>query len=148
VTRKALALAFLQRTAENAISAMSRLAELYADPTQVASSRHIAESRDLPVPVVAKILTELSRGGLVTAAPGPGGGYRLAKTPSEICLKDVVDLFEKTNVTACPYGPNWCGKQAPCPLHDALMSLRQIHDDYLRNTKLSVFAHTDAEPRA
>lgn len=139
---RAISLVFLQKTTQNAIAAMSRLAELYADPNEVASSRQIAESRNLPVPVVAKILTELSRGGLVTAAPGPGGGYRLAKSPVEISLKDVVDLFEKENVTACPYGPNWCGKEAPCPLHHSLTALLQIHNDYLRNTNFSVFAQT------
>ena len=127
---------------------MSRLAELYADPNQVASSRQIAESRNLPVPVVAKILSELSRGGLVTAVPGPGGGYRLAKSPVEISLKDAVDLFERPNITACPYGPDWCGKQAPCPLHQSLTALLQIHDDYLRNTNFSVFALATRTPRA
>ena len=137
---------FLQKTTQNAISAMSRLAELYADPDQVVSSRQIAESRNLPVPVVAKILTELSRGGMVTAVPGPGGGYRLAKSPVEISLKDVVDLFEKANVTTCPYGPNWCGKQAPCPLHHSLTALLQIHNDYLQNTNFSVFAQTARTP--
>lgn len=148
LTRRASSLVFLQKTTQNAISAMSRLAELYADPNQVVSSRQIAESRDLPVPVVSKILTELSRGGLVTAVPGPGGGYRLARSPVEISLKEVVDLFEKANVTACPYGPDWCGKQAPCPLHHSLTALLQIHNDYLRNTNFSVFAQTTRTPGA
>lgn len=121
---------------------MSRLAELHADPNQTVSSKQIAESRDLPVPIVAKILTTLSRGGLVSAVPGPGGGYRLAKPPVEISLKEVVDLFEKASVMACPYGPDWCGKQTPCPLHHSLMAFMQIHDDYQRNTNFSVFAET------
>ncbi len=128
-----------QKTTQNAIAAMSRLAELYADPAQVASSREIATSRNLPVPIVAKILTELSRGGLVTGSPGPGGGYRLARHPSKISLFDLVSLFERDARSACPYGPDWCGSGPHCPLHDSLLSIRAKVDDYLRKTTFALF---------
>lgn len=127
-----------QKTAQNAIAAMSRLAELYASDL-VASSRQIAESRNLPIPLVGKILTDLSRGGLVTGSPGPGGGYRLAKPPADISLKDVVELFERESEGMCPYGPGWCGNQAPCPLHNSLTAMKQIVEDYLNNTTLAAF---------
>lgn len=128
-----------QKTTQNAISAMSRLAELYGDPPTLASSRDIAESRNLPAPLVAKILTELSRGGLVTGSPGPGGGYRLAKAPREITLRDVVQLFERDTSSACPYGPGWCSTHEPCPLHHSLQAMQQIYQDYLSNTNFAVF---------
>jgi Rrf2 family iron-sulfur cluster assembly transcriptional regulator len=134
-----------QKTTHNAIAAMSRLAELYGDPATLASSRDIAESRNLPSPVVAKILTDLSRGGLVIASPGPGGGYRLAKAPHEISLREVVDLFEREASSACPYGPDWCGKQAPCPMHNSLVAMQQIVSDYLSNTTLAIFANRTAK---
>lgn len=118
---------------------MSRLAELSVDSTHLASSREIAESRNLPAPLVAKILTDLSRGGLVSASPGPGGGYRLAKPPHEISLQDVVDLFEREREDFCPYGPKWCGHHAPCPLHDSMVALRQVQRDFLQNTTFAVF---------
>ncbi|MEQ1827186.1 MAG: Rrf2 family transcriptional regulator [Pirellula sp.] len=140
-----------QKTTQNAISAMSRLAELYMDSSKVASSREIAESRGLPVPLVAKILTDLSRGGLITGAPGPGGGYRLAKRPNEISLKDVVVLFERESQSSCPFGPNWCGHKDHCPLHKSLMAMKQVFDDYLTNTTFAVFGTTasksSGEPR-
>lgn len=128
-----------QKTTQNAIAAMSRLAQIYNDPSHFAASKEIAESRNLPVPAVAKILTELSRGGLVIGAPGPGGGYRLARKPEEISLMDVVVLFERTNYSTCPFGPEWCGNGDPCPLHHSLVAMNQIFDDYLRNTTLAVF---------
>ncbi|MCA9125755.1 MAG: Rrf2 family transcriptional regulator [Planctomycetales bacterium] len=132
---------FHQKTTQNAIAAMSRLAELYGDgvsPT-LASSRDIAESRSLPAPLVAKILTELSRGGLVTGSPGPGGGYKLAKSPREITLYHVVQLFERDAKSACPYGPGWCGNHEPCPLHHSMLALQQIQQDFLKNTNFGVF---------
>ncbi len=128
-----------QKATQNAIAAVSRLAELYHDPAQRASSRDIAESRNLPMPIVAKILTELSRGGLITGSPGPGGGYRLARPPHEISLQDVANLFERDVQSACPYGPGWCGSQAPCPLHASMIAMRQQIDEYLASTHFGVF---------
>ena len=127
-----------QKTTQNAIAAMSRLAELYADD-QAASSSDIAKSRNLAQPLIAKVLTTLARAGLITGAPGPGGGYRLAKDPREISLFDVVSLFERESETACPFGPDWCGSNEPCPLHQSLVAMKQIETDYLKNTNFAVF---------
>lgn len=136
-----------QKTTQNAIAAMSRLAELYEQPDQLCSSRDIAESRNLPVPIVAKILTELSRGGLITGSPGPGGGYRLARPPGDISLRDVVDLFEREPETACPYGPGWCGTGEPCPLHNSMMAMQHIIDEYLAHTTFASFQKKQASGR-
>ena len=132
-----------QKTTQNAIAAMSRLAELHDGENAVASSREIAESRNLSVPLVGKILTGLSRGGLVIGSPGPGGGYRLARPPSEISLRDVVEVFEREIEGMCPYGPGWCGNKTPCPLHNSLLAMRQIFEDYLTNTTLAAFQNTN-----
>ena len=133
-----------QKTTQNAIAAMSRLAELYADSTYLASSREIAEARNLSVPFVAKVLTVLSQRGLVTGLRGPGGGYRLAKPPSEISLNDVVVLFEREDATVwCPFGPGWCGNKQPCPIHDSLSALQQIFQDYLKNTTFDAFENRE-----
>ena len=131
-----------QKTTQNAISAMSRLAELYVpDSTRLASSKEISEARNLSAPLVAKILTVLSHGGLVTGSPGPRGGYRLARPPGKISLRDVVVLFERESDTPCPFGPGWCGNREPCPLHDSLAAMKQVFADYLANTNFAAFAN-------
>jgi DNA-binding IscR family transcriptional regulator len=76
---------------------------------------------------------------LVIGSPGPGGGYRLAKCPSQITLKDVVVLFERESDEPCPYGPGWCGTKAPCPLHESLAAMKADRDRYLANTTFAVF---------
>jgi Rrf2 family protein len=112
------------KTAQHAIAAVSRLAQAYARKQRL-SSADIAESRGLPKPVIAKVLTVLSQAGLVAGSPGPGGGYLLAKPPGDIRLYDVATLFDRLedNLT-CPFGPTWCGNGPPCPLHDQLDRLR------------------------
>lgn len=134
------------RSTQHAIAALSRLAELYNEPDRRASSIEIARNRNLPKPVVAKILTILAQAGLVTGAPGPGGGYRLARPPAEISLRQVADLFERDEDTACPFGPDWCGNREPCPLHDRLVALRKVVDDYLEHTHFDVFQTQPQRP--
>ncbi len=127
-----------QKTTQNAIAAMSRLAELYLDD-QKASSSDIAKSRNLAQPLVAKVLTTLARAGLIAGSPGPGGGYQFAKDPKEVALLDVANLFERESDTACPFGPGWCETGDPCPLHQSLLAMKQIETDYLKNTTFDVF---------
>ena len=127
-----------QKTTQNAIAAMSRLAELY-DSESSASSSEIAEARNLPQPLVAKVLTTLARAGLIKGSPGPGGGYRLAARPATISLWDIVQLFERQADSPCPFGPGWCGNEEPCPLHHTLLAMREIEENYLKSTTFSVF---------
>ena len=86
------------KTAQTAIAAVSRLAEVYDPAKRVKlNSADIAENRHLPQPVVAKVLTLLSQAGIVNGSPGPGGGYWLARPPERVTLYDVVALFERVN---------------------------------------------------
>lgn len=135
-----------QKTTQNAIAIMSRLAELYPDASRSISSRELAESRNLSVPLVAKILTVLSRSGLVTGSPGPGGGYRLAKPPAKIRLKDVAVLFERETEGLCAYGPGWCGHGTPCPLHDSVAEMKESFEQFLNKTTFDVFAQQNVTP--
>ncbi len=128
------------KTAQTAISVISLLAEDFPKGKVVRSSLDIADVRGLPQPLVAKVLTVLSTAGLVDGTRGPGGGYWLAKTPREISLQHVVELFEKTDKSVmCPFGPNWCGHGDPCPMHDAIVGMTQEWGDYLTQTTLEIF---------
>ncbi len=128
------------KTAQTAIAAMSALAERYDAGKTVLSSLDIAKDRGLPQPLVAKLLTTLSTGGLVGGTRGPGGGYWLAKAPSRITLADIAGLFEKENEgMMCPFGPDWCGKGDPCPLHEDIVAMNTQWDDFMQKTTLAVF---------
>lgn len=128
------------KTAQNAISAMSYLAEVYDGGDTKLSSVDIAMRRNLPQTLVAKLLVVLSQAELVDGTRGPGGGYWLAKPPTEISLNDIVSRFEKScDRLQCPFGPGWCGHGDPCPLHDKLVELDTQMSGFLENTSLAVF---------
>jgi Rrf2 family iron-sulfur cluster assembly transcriptional regulator len=135
------------KTTQTAIAAMSRLAQVYDPEGQVRlSSSDIAQSRNLPQPVVAKVLTILSQAGLIVGSPGPGGGYALARSPESITLYEVASLFERMgDQVYCPFGPEWCGKKSPCPLHEQLVVLLAENEAFLRRNTFGQFVQSKKE---
>jgi Rrf2 family protein len=125
------------KTAANAIAIMSYLA---AAPDRRAGSGEIARVRGISLALTAKLLTQLASAGLVKGQPGPGGGYTLAKPAADICLLDIVSLFEQTDEPSrCPFGPDWCGKGEPCPLHDTILQMIENNRRFMETTTLAIF---------
>ena len=60
-------------------------------PTSV---RDIAERTGLPQPYLEQILLALKGAGLVRSKRGVGGGYVLARSPSEIALSDILSAVD------------------------------------------------------
>jgi len=54
----------------------------------------LAEFHGVPAAYLAKQLQALTRAGILEAAPGRGGGYRLARAAGAITMLDVVDAVE------------------------------------------------------
>lgn len=131
------------KTAANAIAVMSYLA---VDPNRRAGSGEIAEFRGISHALTAKLLTQLASAGMVQGQPGPGGGYTLAKPAAEICLLDIVSLFEQTSTnTNCPFGESWCGIGNPCPLHDTIVGMIASNKQFIEKTTLAVFGTCSLE---
>ncbi len=126
------------KATETAIAAMGYLAERFDDAANV-SAYEIAKARKLQRPFVSKVLTELSRAGLVAGVRGPGGGFTLARAPETIYLQEVYDLFERTSGDACPFGGGICGVGEKCPLHDMFAEVREAEERILRETTFAVF---------
>ena len=128
------------KVAQIAIAAVSALAEAYDGGKTTMSSADNAKRRELPQPIVAKVLTILSTKGVVAGTRGPGGGYWLNRKPNRVSLFDIVGEFERTDTKIlCPFGPNWCGNGEPCPMHDSLQQRTEDWEAYLKQTKFDIF---------
>ena len=62
-----------------------------------ASAAQLAEHYDVPAAYLAKQLQSLVRAGVLTAATGPNGGFRLARPADEITLLQVVEAVDGTS---------------------------------------------------
>jgi len=58
------------------------------------SLKEMLKSEQYPMPYVEKILQALRRAKLVKSHQGNQGGYALAKHPSEITVKQIIDALE------------------------------------------------------
>lgn len=77
--------------------AMVALADLaLADNDDLVSLAAISRRQDISLPYLEQLFVKLRRAGLVEAVRGPGGGYKLAKTPDEIRISDVMQAVEET----------------------------------------------------
>lgn len=101
------------RYALRALVYLARLGE------QATADRISAEAR-IPRRLLARILADLSRAGLVESGQGRGGGSRLARPAAEITLRDAVEAAEGPfAVTRCIMHNRACGEDTPCALHTA-----------------------------
>lgn len=54
----------------------------------------ISEAQEIPRKFLQNILFDLNRAGLAKTQRGAGGGYRLARSPAEITLADIIRAVE------------------------------------------------------
>ena len=63
---------------------------------ELVSLAEISKRQDISLPYLEQLFVKLRRAGLVDSVRGPGGGYRLAKTPETIRLADILEAVDET----------------------------------------------------
>ena len=66
--------------------ALKALLSLGLDPQRWQSTRALAESQNLPEPMLEQLLLRLRRAGVLQSRRGRIGGYRLRRPPGELSL--------------------------------------------------------------
>lgn len=77
--------------------AMIALVDLaLAKPGALVSLTEISTRQDVSLAYLEQLFVKLRRAGLVDSVRGPGGGYRLARTPDAIRVSEVLEAVEET----------------------------------------------------
>ncbi len=77
--------------------AMVALADLAIQPPgSLVSLGGISKRQDISLPYLEQLFVKLRRAELVESVRGPGGGYRLAKSPSDIRVSDILGAVDET----------------------------------------------------
>lgn len=129
--------------------ALRALVELARQPNSGAlRGQELAESTAIPSQYLAKIMTDLRNAGIVGAARGSRGGYRLIKPADTIALIDVIVLFEgKSGRPECFLGVNKeCDPRHPCSAHASWGSLRAMFLGFLEHTMVSEISRAPELP--
>ena len=104
----------LNQTAIYAIRAMGFLAS--EKEGEIVLSNTIAKEMSIPKNFLSKIMHRLVQAGFVQSTRGRNGGFVLARKPSEIFIRDVIDLFAKLDdYKQCFLGLKNC--DGSCGLH-------------------------------
>ncbi len=72
------------------------LFEAKAGGVELKSLADVAKRQDISLPYLEQLFVKLRRAGLVEAVRGPGGGYRLARSPDAIRVSEVMEAVEET----------------------------------------------------
>lgn len=81
--------------------------------------KDIAKSENISEKYLSLIIIPLRGIGLISSFRGAHGGYKLAKEPSLITLKEIVDVLEgDCSLVDCVKNPSTCAKVATCASHD------------------------------
>ncbi len=124
--------------------ALVGLVDLARRAPEKASARQLAESSKVPLPMLMNILKELVAGGIVVSTRGMNGGYRLAKDPGEITLRELIHTVEgPINLTICCAASaelkqdQQCDLSGSCPTEAPIRKINEIFRSFLDRVTLA-----------
>ncbi len=113
----------LSKKADYALMAMKHLA-VRTDAAS-ASAREIAEQYDIPVELMAKVLQQLARRGLLTSHQGTRGGYQLSRPTTSISVADIIQAIDgPLTMTSCSTEDEQCEQFTKCNVRDPLWRIK------------------------
>jgi Rrf2 family protein len=132
----------LSRKAKYAIKALLALAEHeHGEPVRISD---LARAEQIPPKFLELILLGLRNQGILRSRKGKGGGYLLARDPSEIYLGQIVRMFDgplapvpcasQTAYVPCAD----CRNEAVCGVHLAMKEVRDATARVLDGTSLAL----------
>jgi Rrf2 family protein len=120
---------------------------------QIVSAREIAERHGVPRRLLAEVLKDLCRAGIVESTRGAQGGYSLARPATQISLGQVIGAIDgDVALTPCEdlrsYLVGSCDVESTCPIQGPLDRLRAGISGLLQRTTLQDLARgvVRAEP--
>jgi Rrf2 family cysteine metabolism transcriptional repressor len=111
--------------------------------------REIAKREDISLKYLEQVIVPLRTAGLVKSARGSKGGYSLAKHPSEIYLKDLVETLDgPLNLIECLRDPKVCQKVPNCITRDIWQEVSEAIDGIFHSVTLEDMVHRKKEKEA
>lgn len=85
-----------------------------------------------------KMFQKLTQKGLLRSVPGPNGGFRLARSPREISLRQIIEAIDGHSAfDACVMGNASCKSGRSCALHTTWSAAKKQFLPQLESQTLS-----------
>ena len=101
--------------------------------------KEIAESENISQKYLESIMTLLSKGNLVDAVHGKGGGYRLNREPARYTVGSILKLTEGSlaPVSCTTQGPAACSRSTCCQTKPMWEKLDKMIDEFFEGITLA-----------
>jgi Rrf2 family protein len=133
----------LTRGGEYAIRAMTYLTKRPVG--EISSLHEVGVEQDIPESFLAKIFQRLVHAGLVVSQRGAHGGFSLARLPSEITVREVVEAVDgPIALNGCVLWPEDCRRSGDCRMHEVWMLAQERMMDVLGQVTLAELAPVPA----
>jgi Rrf2 family protein len=116
--------------------AIKILAFMSNNKSQKYSSKALSEELGIPYKYLTRIMTKLSKNGLVISTQGKYGGFSIAKKLNEIKVIDIVVVFDDNNNKKCIIEERDCNFEDKCIMHDNWQKPKCAIDDFFTKTTL------------
>ena len=112
------------------------------NPVTLAS---ISERQKISLSYLEQLFGKLRRHKIVESVRGPGGGYYLARSCSEISIADIIQAVdEPVDATQCG-GKGDCHDERQCITHDLWMGLNKALHNHLAAVNLQQLVDNNAK---
>ncbi len=124
--------------------AMVELASHYGEgPIEL---KEIAKRENISIKYLEQVIIPLRTAGLVKSVRGSKGGYSLARPPSKICLKEVIEILEgPISLVDCLQDPSLCSKTASCVARDVWKEVSEAICNIFGSTTLEMMVNRRRE---
>ncbi len=121
-------------TTEYALRIMSYLAQ---DADKLYKARDLIKDLKIPERYLRKLLTRLTKSGIIVSIQGKYGGYKIGKKTKDISLMDIVlAAGEKIKKKECFFGLGFCVFHDKCIMHERWSKIQNDINEMLSTTKL------------
>jgi Rrf2 family protein len=135
----------LTKKADYGLMALKFLAE---HPEAVAlSAKDVADAYGIPAQLLAKILQQLTKKGLLRSHAGMNGGYALARDAREISAFEVILAIDGPFfITSCTKGTKACELTPSCTIKEPLARVNETIAGVLKSISIQDLAEHEHHP--
>ena len=115
---------------------------------EVSKTKEIAQRYHIPQELLAKILQQLNRAGIIRSVQGPRGGYVMARPLSEVSLARLIETVEGDyNFVECASGEkDDCLLFEDCVIRSPLLRINQEIRRFLNTVTVKQVVNGDVPP--
>ena len=108
--------------------------------------KDVAKGENISEKYLSLIIIPLRRIGLVNSIRGAHGGYLLAKDPSQITMKEIIDVLEgDCSLVDCVRNPSTCPRVPICASHDIWEIIGEKISETLNSVTLDMLVKMNQE---